>query len=93
VRSQKTKRNKKQNLIGKFHPPLIDSSYPSFVNALSYSYQRRHIALQIQYDGGKYYGFASQDDQETVERHLFQALMKLKLIEDPKVSCATVSSF
>ncbi len=46
----------------------------------------RHIALQIQYDGSKYHGFASQESTETVENCLFDVLVKLKLIEDAKVS-------
>lgn len=49
-------------------------------------FHQRHIALQIQYDGTAYYGFASQDLQDTVENHLFQALEKLNLISDRKVS-------
>ncbi len=43
--------------------------------------------MHIQYDGTAYLGFASQDLQETVENHLFNALTKLKLIEDRKVPC------
>lgn len=50
-----------------------------------FRYRTRHIALQIQYDGTPYLGFASQDLEETVENHLFNALTKLKLIEDRKV--------
>eukprot|EP00981_Chlorochromonas_danica_P008970 scaffold2383_cov189-Ochromonas_danica.AAC.2 len=49
-------------------------------------YRQRHIALQIQYDGTAYYGFASQDLEDTVENHLFGALEKLNLISDRK-SC------
>lgn len=41
--------------------------------------------MQVQYDGTAYLGFASQDLEETVENHLFNALIKLKLIEDRKV--------
>ena len=49
--------------------------------------------MQVQYDGTAYLGFASQDLEETVENHLFNALIKLKLIEDRKVSlfCARAS--
>ena len=51
-------------------------------------YRQRHIALQLQYEGGSYYGFAAQNGEcdETVEKHLFEALLKLKLIESRKVS-------
>ena len=51
-------------------------------------YRKRHIALQIQYEGEHYYGFTSQAGgcEETVEKHLFEALVKLKLIKD-KHSC------
>jgi hypothetical protein len=50
-------------------------------------YHQRHVAIQIQYEGGSYFGFASQapgDCDETIEKHLFHALMKLKLIGDRK---------
>ncbi len=49
------------------------------------SYHQRQIAMQLQYDGVIYSGFASQKDEETVEKHLFDALIKLKLINDRKV--------
>jgi tRNA U38,U39,U40 pseudouridine synthase TruA len=42
----------------------------------------------VQYDGSKYYGFAAQENEDTVEDRLFQALVKLNLIEDRKVGCA-----
>ena len=45
--------------------------------------------MQVQYDGTAYLGFASQDLEETVENHLFNALIKLKLIEDRKVRLST----
>lgn len=47
-------------------------------------YRQRQVALQVQYDGSKYYGFASQDAEDTIENHLFNALVKLNLIEDRK---------
>ncbi|CAM9183437.1 unnamed protein product, partial [Ectocarpus fasciculatus] len=51
-------------------------------------YAQRHVAIQLQYDGSKYYGFASQKDEceETVEKYLFEALLKLRLIES-RSSC------
>ncbi len=61
-------------------------------------YRQRHIALQVQYEGGAYHGFASQEgrsnnsklpvDQqtETVEKQLFDKLLQLKLIKD-RPSC------
>ena len=51
-------------------------------------YRQRHIAMQIQYEGEHYFGFTSQTGgcEETVEKHLFDALLKLKLITD-KQSC------
>ena len=51
-------------------------------------YAQRHVAIQLQYDGSKYYGFASQKDEceETVEKYLFEALLKLRLIES-RASC------
>lgn len=50
-------------------------------------YRQRHIALHIQYDGGNYFGFSSQNSEteETVEKYLFEALQKLHLIENRKV--------
>lgn len=52
-------------------------------------YRQRHIALHIQYDGAKYFGFASQSGEyeETVEKHLFHALTKVKLIDNRQVWC------
>jgi tRNA pseudouridine38/39 synthase len=49
-------------------------------------YRQRHIALHVQYDGGNYFGFASQAEgvEETVETHLFAVLSKLHLITDRK---------
>jgi tRNA pseudouridine38/39 synthase len=46
-------------------------------------YSQRHVAIQLQYDGSSYIGFAAQADEneETVEKHLFAALLKLHLIE------------
>ncbi len=43
--------------------------------------------MQIQYIGEPFYGFASQgeDCTETVEKHLFDALLKLRLIESRQV--------
>jgi tRNA pseudouridine38/39 synthase len=38
--------------------------------------------MHLQYDGSKYLGFASSPGGETVEQHLFDALTKLKLIEN-----------
>ena len=52
-------------------------------------YRQRHLAFHVQYDGGKYHGFADQleeEGEETVERHIFNALIKLRLITDKK-SC------
>lgn len=51
-------------------------------------YHQRQIALQIQYDGTSYLGFAAQGDEEseTVEDRIFFALQKLKLVADRK-SC------
>jgi tRNA pseudouridine(38-40) synthase len=51
------------------------------------AYHQRQLAFQIEYDGGNYLGFASQEDGSTVEHHLFEAFTKLKLIEDRK-SCS-----
>lgn len=51
-------------------------------------YKQRHIALKILYFGWDYDGIADQDDNKnTVEFHLFEALMKTCLIEN-KTSCS-----
>ena len=49
-------------------------------------YHQRHVAMQIQYDGGPYHGFAAQagDEDETVEKYIFNTLLKLRLITDKK---------
>lgn len=58
----------------------------AILNALNlFRYRQRHIALHLQYDGAKYLGFASSEDGETVESHLFNALLKLRLIESREV--------
>jgi hypothetical protein len=57
------------------------------MEALFFRYRQRHIAFQIQYEGLKYYGFAAQDGgSDTVENHFFNALEKLNLITNRKVS-------
>lgn len=48
--------------------------------------RKRHVALEVQYDGTSYLGFASQDIDNTVENYLFAALEKSKLIENRKVN-------
>jgi len=47
-------------------------------------YHQRHIAMQLQYDGRPYYGFASQlgECDDTVEKYIFDALCKTRLITD-----------
>ena len=50
-------------------------------------YRQRHVAIQIQYEGEPFYGFTSQTGgcEETVEKHIFEALIKLRLITDKHV--------
>lgn len=59
-------------------------------NCVHNRYHQRQIALQIQYDGTNYLGFAAQGGEEesdtTVEDRIFFALQKLKLVADRK-SC------
>ena len=49
-------------------------------------YHQRHVAMQVQYEGSPYMGFAAQagEEDETVEKHLFDTLLKLRLIADKK---------
>lgn len=45
-------------------------------------YGQRLIALRLVYAGWQFHGFAAQvDNENTVENHLFQALLKTRLIE------------
>lgn len=48
-------------------------------------YRQRQLAFHIQYEGEKYLGLAFQSDDsdqsETIEKYLFDTLLKLKLIE------------
>lgn len=55
-------------------------------------YRQRHIAIQIQYEGENFYGFTSQTGgcEETVEKHIFEALIKLRLITDKHVRTRVV---
>ncbi|PXF47530.1 tRNA pseudouridine(38/39) synthase [Gracilariopsis chorda] len=44
-------------------------------------YGQRHIALRLMYTGWRFHGFAAQADSDnTVEAHLFSALLKVRLI-------------
>lgn len=54
------------------------------------SYRQRQVAFRLQYEGGPYFGFASQcgECDETIEKHLFAALTKLKLVECRQVTIA-----
>jgi len=47
-------------------------------------YNQRPIALKIAYLGWNYYGYAAQEGEnvETIESHLFKALLTAKLIKD-----------
>lgn len=52
-------------------------------------YRRHHVAMEFQYEGGPYFGFASQapgDCEETIEKHIFEALLKCRLIENRQES-------
>ncbi|RWS26159.1 uncharacterized protein B4U80_01777 [Leptotrombidium deliense] len=50
-------------------------------------FKKRHIALKILYLGWNYRGFVTQEDTEqTIEKFVFEALMKTKLIEDRATS-------
>lgn len=46
-------------------------------------YNFKHVALKILYLGWDYLGFVVQENStDTIEHHLFEALMKTKLIKD-----------
>ncbi|XP_075678935.1 tRNA pseudouridine(38/39) synthase [Dermatophagoides pteronyssinus] len=49
-------------------------------------YKTRHIMLKFLYLGWNYKGYVVQDDLPTVEKILFEALMKTKLIENRETS-------
>lgn len=45
------------------------------------AYHQRHVALQLMYSGSTFQGFARQDNTDnTIERHFFDALARVKLI-------------
>ncbi|KAK7070056.1 tRNA pseudouridine synthase 3, partial [Halocaridina rubra] len=50
-------------------------------------HSRRHVLLKFLYLGWDYHGFAVQEDtQQTIEAHLFAALLKTRLIESRETS-------
>lgn len=50
-------------------------------------HSRRHVALKLCYLGWNYQGFAVQEDsQNTIEAHLFAALLKTRLIKSRETS-------
>jgi len=50
-------------------------------------YKRRHVALKFLYFGWDYGGYCVQEDTtQTIEHHLFEALLKSKLIESRETS-------
>ena len=54
---------------------------------ISYRHPRRHVVLKIAYLGWDYHGFAVQEDNSnTIEAFLFDALTKTKLIESRETS-------
>jgi tRNA pseudouridine38/39 synthase len=70
------------------NPPLALSKEEHPAPALP-QYRTRHIALHFYYDGSKYTGLAQNigvADDKSVERELFQALTKTKLIESRATS-------
>ncbi|CAM9193141.1 unnamed protein product [Ectocarpus sp. 4 AP-2014] len=46
-------------------------------------WRKRTVAVQLMYEGGAYAGFCSQSEgnEETIEKHLFRALMTTKLVQ------------
>ncbi|XP_052820835.1 uncharacterized protein LOC128246600 isoform X3 [Mya arenaria] len=51
-------------------------------------YTMRHVALKIMYLGHDYTGYAGTEEAEhTIERELFEALIKCKLIESKESAC------
>jgi tRNA pseudouridine38/39 synthase len=55
----------------------------------SLQYRRRHIALQIYYDGGEYSGLAQNvgiDSDRSIEKSLFQALQRAHFVESRETS-------
>jgi len=71
-----SKRLTKKQRQGKKERPFDFSLHP-----------KRHVALKITYLGWDYQGLACQDDtNETIEAHLFDALIRTKLIESRATS-------
>ena len=80
--------SKKKNADTAAKSPNIDTKISKNREFDISKYRQRHIALHLQYNGTAYYGFASQAEEnceETIEKHLFEALIKLRLISDRKV--------
>lgn len=58
-------------------------------NKTAPQYRYRHVALRFYYNGAEYSGLAQnmgQDNDQSVEKALFQALMKTRLIESRELS-------
>ena len=67
----------------------VNSSSQGDSSSSSPSRRTRHIALRFYYDGGNYSGLAQnigQDNDNSVEKALFQALLKARLI-DSRETC------
>ncbi|KAJ8922599.1 hypothetical protein NQ315_007630 [Exocentrus adspersus] len=63
-----------------------DKKQVEYVNSKSFDFSKynlRHIALKILYLGWDYKGYVTQEDtMNTIEHHLFEALLRTKLIKD-----------
>lgn len=73
-------------------PPSANESADSKTsvksNKLQEKYRTRHIALQFSYDGTDFSGFAQnigKDEDNSVEKALFAALEKTRLLLDPSL--------
>lgn len=70
-------------------PTTTDASLSKPIPQPVTTVRTRHIALQIYYDGGPYSGLAQnvgQDDDHSIERELFAALIKAKLVHNRECS-------
>ncbi|CAM9865663.1 unnamed protein product, partial [Choristocarpus tenellus] len=72
-RTTPTRRNTPRCGMRKFQKPFDHSRF-----------RKRHIAIRLMYEGEKYMGFVTQGegDDDTVEKHLFKALTRTRLVED-----------
>ena len=70
-------------------PTTVERASEKKASKVMNQYRYRHVALRLYYDGAEYSGLAQnmgQDNDRSIEKALFQALMKTKLVESRETS-------